>query len=221
MGKKIKAVLFDLDGTLLNTLPDLREVLNHTLRDCGYPERTMEEVIWCIGFGPVYMIRKALPDGLNLSDEAFEEVYKIYKKNFMRYQNILSESYPGIIELLGALKARGIAAAIVTNKLDEATKAIVKQYFDGLIVESVGCQPGLKLKPHPDMVNECMRRLSVTPEECVYVGDSDTDIETGKNAGMETLSVTWGFRNEAFLLEHGATRLIRDTSEILSYVTEA
>lgn len=220
MKKTIKAVLFDLDGTLLNTLPDLKEILNHTMTECGYPEKTSEEVTWCVGFGPVYMIRHALPEGLELTDEEFDAIYQVYRRNYLKYQNTLTESFPGIRELLEALKARGIASAIVTNKMEEATKRVVSRYFDGLITESVGCQDGLKLKPHPDMVNLCMERLGVTKDECIYVGDSDTDIDTGANAGMETLSVTWGFRKEDFLIAHGAKHLIRTPEEILYYVTE-
>lgn len=212
----IKAVLFDLDGTLLNTLPDLHNITNITLRELGYPERSMEEVRMFVGHGAKKLIARALPEGVELTDAVLERMMA----NYLKYQNKLAVLYEGIEELLLELKTRGIQSAIVSNKPDAATIGVWKKYFSETIAFAIGAREGMHIKPHPDQANEAMRVLGVRPEDCVYVGDSDTDVETGANAGMETLSVTWGFRDEDFLKEHGAKLFIHDPAEILQWILE-
>lgn len=213
----IKAVLFDLDGTLLNTLPDLHNITNTTLRELGYPERSMDEVRQFVGNGAKLLIIRALPEGVEMTDAILDRMMT----NYLKYQNQLAEVYEGIPELLAELKKRGIKSAIVSNKPDAATVGVWKKYFADTVDFAIGARENMHIKPHPDQANEAMRVLGVTSEDCIYVGDSDTDILTGANAGMETVSVTWGFRGEAFLKEHGATILVNRAEEILTKITES
>ena len=210
----VKAVLFDLDGTLLDTLPDLVTVTNATLRDAGYPERSREEIIWMIGNGSVNLLKRALPSPDLFTDALYQEMLKTYH----RYQNTDTKPFPGIGETLAALKERGVRTAIVTNKPDEAAQEVSEKYFSGLIDDTVGIRTGENVKPDPRTAFRAMRYFGVSPEQCLYVGDSDTDIETAKNAGVRCLSAAWGYRGEAFLLEHGAKTVIRRPEDILRFI---
>ncbi len=213
---KIKAVLFDLDGTLLNTLPDLYNITNTTLRELGCPERSMEEVRQFVGNGAKLLIKRALPENVEYTDEIMDRMMA----NYLKYQNQRAEVYAGIPELLAELKKRGIRSAIVSNKPDPAAVEVWKQFFGDTIDFAIGTRENMHIKPHPDQANEAMRVLGVTSADCVYVGDSDTDIATGTNAGMETLSVTWGFRGEEFLKAHGAAHIVDRAEEILQWILE-
>ncbi len=215
---KIKAVLFDLDGTLLNTLPDLTNISNTTMREAGFPEHTEEEVKMFIGNGMRLLFERSLPKDISLSKEEYDRLYERMRANYLKYQNRLTVCFDGILPLLKALKAEGIKTAIVSNKIDEATKAVAARYFEGLVDFAIGTREELRIKPYPDLGLEALKELCVNAEECVYVGDSDTDIETGNNLGMPTLSVTWGFRSEEFLKEHGARYLVHTPGEILNFV---
>ena len=210
----IKAVLFDLDGTLLNTLPDLHNITNITLRQLGYPERSMDEVRLFIGNGVRLLISRALPEGAEMTEEIFNRM----NENYLANQNKLSVKYEGIDEMLFALQKSGIHCAIVSNKPDAAAQVVTDLYFKDYIEFTSGQRADKNKKPHPDLCNMAMDFLQVKPEECVYVGDSDTDIETGDNAGMETLACTWGFRGEEFLKAAGAKHIVRTPAEITEYV---
>ena len=212
----IKGVLFDLDGTLLNTLPDLHFIANATLKDFGYPERSMDEIRSFVGYGVKRLITRALPDGVALTDEILDRMHE----NYLEYQNRLSERYEGIGEMLSTLRAHGVKLAIVSNKPDSAVAGVTEQYFPGMLDFATGERAELNRKPHPDLSNLAMQTLGLKPEECIYVGDADTDIETGKNANLVTLSCTWGFRDEAYLIECGADHLVHTPEEITKYVLE-
>lgn len=209
----IKAVLFDLDGTLLDTLPDLHNITNITLRQLNYPERSIEEVRMFVGFGMRKLIGRALPEGVEMTEEIYERMHRNYLEN----QNRLSVKYEGIDEMLSTLRAHGIKCAIVSNKPDAAAQEVQKLYFPEMDF-TTGQREDMHTKPHRDLSDLAMRTLGVTSAECVYVGDSDTDIETGTNAGMETLACAWGFRGEEFLLSHGAKHLLHSVPEITEYV---
>ena len=214
----IKGVIFDLDGTLLNTLADLHNITNKTLEAFGYPLRSMEEVERFVGNGARPLIRRALPDDLVISEEDFEKIYEVMHENYFRYQNQLAKGYDGMEEVLQTLKARGIRTAIVTNKPHDAAEEILHRYFEGLIELSQGAQDGIPTKPHPALCEKVLAEFQLKPEECIYVGDSDTDIDTAKNAGMLPVSVTWGFRRRDFLIEHGAEHFADTPAELLNYL---
>lgn len=215
---KIKGVLFDLDGTLLNTLPDLAFISNITMKEAGYPTHTEEEVRWFVGNGVEVLFRKSLPEGLELSREEFDTLFAKMRANYLKYQNRLTELYDGIEEMLRDLKEMGVKTAIVTNKMDSAAKEVAERYFPGLIDYSIGTMEGMRIKPYPDEGLKALEILGLEAGECIYVGDSDTDIETGNNLYMPVLSCAWGFRGEEFLREHGAVNVIHHPKEIVDYI---
>ncbi len=188
------AILFDLDGTLLNTLGDLHASTNHVLREFGYPERTVEEVCQFVGNGARRLIEQAIPPGENTADEVLA-AFQVY---YAAHCNELTGPYEGIPEALESLKKYPLA--VVSNKPDRAVKELAKIYFPGLYArgESAEC----RRKPYPDMVFAAMKALNA--DSCIYVGDSEVDVETAKNAGVPALSVTWGFREQGLMEAAGS-----------------
>ena len=214
-----KAVIFDLDGTLLNTLDDLADSTNYALSKFGYPTRTIEEVRQFVGNGVAKLIERAIPDGKN--NPNFEKCLAIFKENYAQNMYNKTAPYNGIIEMLSNLKSKGIKIAVVSNKFDLAVKELCKKYFEGFIDFAAGENEaqGIKKKPAPDTVLSVLNEFNFAPEDAVYVGDSDVDIMTAKNSKMPCISVTWGFRDKKFLLENGATILINAPSEIYNHLT--
>lgn len=213
-----KAVIFDLDGTLLNTLDDLADSTNYALSKFGYPTRTIEEVRQFVGNGVAKLIERAIPDGEN--NPNFEKCLSIFKENYAKNMYNKTAPYNGIIEMLSNLKSKGIKIAVVSNKFDLAVKELCKKYFEGFIDFAAGENEaqGIKKKPAPDTVISVLNEFNFAPEDAVYIGDSDVDIMTAKNSKMPCISVTWGFRDEKFLLENGATILINAPSEIYNHL---
>lgn len=213
-----KAVIFDLDGTLLNTLDDLADSTNYALSKFGYPTRTIEEVRQFVGNGVAKLIERAIPEGKNNSN--FEKCLSIFKENYAKNMYNKTAPYNGIIEMLSNLKSKGIKIAVVSNKFDLAVKELCKKYFEGFIDFAAGENEaqGIKKKPAPDTVISVLNEFNFAPEDAVYVGDSDVDIMTAKNSKMPCISVTWGFRDKKFLLENGATILINAPSEIYNHL---
>lgn len=214
-----KAVIFDLDGTLLNTLDDLADSTNYALSRFGYPTRTIEEVRQFVGNGVANLIERAIPEGKN--NPNFEKCLAIFKENYAQNMYNKTAPYNGIIEMLSNLKSKGIKIAVVSNKFDLAVKELCKKYFEGFIDFAAGENEaqGIKKKPAPDTVISVLNEFNFASEDAVYVGDSDVDIMTAKNSKMPCISVTWGFRDEKFLLENGATILINAPSEIYNHLT--
>ncbi len=214
-----KAVIFDLDGTLLNTLDDLADSTNYALSKFGYPTRTIEEVRQFVGNGVAKLIERAIPEGKN--NPNFEKCLAIFKENYAQNMYNKTAPYNGIIEMLSNLKSKGIKIAVVSNKFDLAVKELCKKYFEEFIDFAAGENEaqGIKKKPAPDTVISVLNEFNFAPEDAVYVGDSDVDIMTAKNSKMPCISVTWGFRDEKFLLENGATILINAPSEIYNHLT--
>lgn len=198
------AILFDLDGTLLDTLGDLHAAVNHVLRQFGYPERTMAEVCRFVGNGAARLIHLAVPEG---AEEA--PVLAVFQEYYAANCDVLTKPYPGIPETLAVLAER-YPLAVVSNKPDRAVKELAAIYFPALYArgESSDCPR----KPAPDMVKKAMAAIGA--ENCVYVGDSDVDIVTAKNAGVPCVSVTWGFRGEAELRAAGAECFCHDPSDL-------
>lgn len=213
-----KAVVFDLDGTLLYTLEDLKNATNYALRQKGMPERTLDEVRRFVGNGVRLLMERAVPQGAD--NPEFEETFALFKEYYDAHCNDNTSPYDGIMELLEELKVRGIKMAIVSNKIDFAVKSLDKLYFKDYMTAAIGEmeEEGIRKKPAPDMVQKALKELGVTQDEAIYVGDSDVDIATAKNSGLECVSVTWGFRDIEFLKEHGATNLIDEPVELLNYV---
>lgn len=213
-----KTVIFDLDGTLLNTLDDLADSTNYALAKFGYPTRTIEEVRQFVGNGVAKLIERAIPDGKN--NPNFEKCLSVFKENYAQNMYNKTAPYNGIIEMLSNLKSKGIKIAVVSNKFDLAVKELCKKYFEGFIDFAAGENEaqGIKKKPAPDTVISVLNEFNFAPEDAVYVGDSDVDIMTAKNSKMPCISVTWGFRDKKFLLENGATILINAPSEIYNHL---
>jgi len=208
-----KFIIWDLDGTLLNTLQDLYLATNYALRTHNMPERTFEEVRQFVGNGVRKLIVRAVPNGD--SNAAFEDVFSTFKSYYVDHCRDNTGLYPGIAETLAELKKRGHRMAIVSNKLQAGVTELYKTFFDGLIDVAIGERPNVRRKPYPDMVNLAIEELGATREDCVYIGDSEVDVATGKEAGLPCISVLWGFRTKEELLKSGATTFINKPQELL------
>lgn len=207
--------IFDLDGTLLDTLDDLAASTNAALRHSGMPERTKEEVRQFVGNGIRKLMERAIPDGT--ANARFDETFDFFCKYYLHHSLDNTKPYDGIPELLAELKQQGKRTAIVSNKFYLATQELARHFFSDTITVAIGEHEdvGIHKKPAPDTVREALRQLDVSKEGAVYIGDSDVDIMTAKNSGMPCISVLWGFRDEQFLRNHGATTLVSNPLEIL------
>lgn len=206
--------IFDLDGTLLNTLNDLAASCNYALRSYGFPEHSVDDVRRFVGNGVRLLMCRAIPDGDN--NPKFEDCYACFREHYLHHNLDTTAPYPGIMDMIKALNANGKHIAVVSNKFYEATRALVRHFFGEEISVAIGERPDIHKKPAPDTVNEALRQLGVGREGAVYIGDSDVDIDTARNSGMPCISVLWGFRDKEFLLEHGATTLVTTPEEILT-----
>lgn len=213
-----KAVIFDLDGTLLNTYEDLANAVNFALEQNGLPTHIAEKYKIFAGNGTDMMITRALPlDKRN--DEMLDKVRKLYFEYYNAHSGECTRPYDGIVDMLSELKSRGFKLAVVSNKIDFMTRAVVKEYFGDTMFDFVTGQcDGIIPKPDPSMVYKVMEQFGVTADECIFVGDSGVDAETGKNANMFTVGVLWGFRDKKELLECGASTVISKADELLNYV---
>ena len=208
----IRAAIFDLDGTLLDTLGDLHAAVNVALAAFGLPPRSLDEVRRVVGNGIRDLMTKSVPEGTAYPH--FEECLAAFRAHYSAHSTDLTHPYEGILELLRSLRARGIATAIVSNKFDGAVKALADHYFPDLIDVAVGEAPDRRKKPAPDTVLAVLDALSVRPEEAVLVGDSDVDILTAKNAGTAGIGVLWGFRDRACLAAAGAVTVAATAREL-------
>ncbi len=207
---KYTTVVFDLDGTLLNTLEDLMDAVNYALRQYGYPERSLDEIRNFVGNGVQKLIERSLPadaDKTNITDllSAFRGYYAIHCEDKTR-------AYDGVLKLLQQLNEAGFKLAIVSNKLDSAVKTLNQSYFSAYVQAAIGEKEGVRRKPAPDMVENALKELGSSKETAIYIGDSEVDIQTAANAGLDCISVAWGFRDTSFLLEQGA-RIIAETPQ--------
>lgn len=212
---KYEAILFDLDGTLLNTLEDLKDSCNAALEACGYAPRTLDEVRRFVGNGVGLLMRRALPEGVG--EEEWARCLALFKAHYQNNLDNKTRPYPGIEQALDALLARGYRIGVVSNKFDAAVKALCAHHFPRIQV-AVGEREGVRKKPAPDSALAAAQALGVQPASALYVGDSEVDIQTARNAGMDCLSVDWGFRPEAVLREAGATRIIHSPGALLDAI---
>ena len=197
-------ILFDLDGTLLDTLEDLADAVNYALAHHGYPQRTLEEVRRFVGNGAARLISLAVPEGT-----AFEPVLETFHTYYRSHSQVKTRPYPGIPEMLDQVRAE-YPVAVVSNKPDPAVKPICADFFGD--VYALGEAPGCPRKPAPDMLFKAMKDLGV--DRCLYVGDSEVDVITAKNAGAECVSVLWGFRDEEEIREAGGKHFCRQVSQL-------
>lgn len=214
MNKQVRLAIFDMDGTILDTLEDLQDSLNYSLEKMGYPLRTYEEVRSFVGNGIRKLIERAVPQGTEAS--YIDETHRIFMEHYEVHCADKTRPYDGIVELLTKLKAEGIATAVVSNKAHNAVLELCEQYFKGLFDMAVGEQEGMAKKPAPDSVNFVLKTLGCAKEEAVYIGDSEVDIATALNSQLTPYIVTWGFRDEAFLRESGAEIIVHSTEELLN-----
>ncbi len=207
---KYSAIIFDLDGTLLNTLEDLMDAANYALAQYGYPARTLDEIRRFVGNGVRNLMQRALPEGAAVSN--FEEILSAFRSYYTAHCEDKTHAYEGVLELLRHLKDSGCKIAIVSNKLDSAVKELNQTYFSDYVQAAIGEKEGIRRKPAPDMVENALSELNASKKETVYIGDSDVDIETAANAGLDCISVSWGFRDAEFLRKCGAA-VIADTPQ--------
>lgn len=210
---KYNLVIFDMDGTILNTLEDLTDSVNHALSDSGYPERTITEIKSFVGNGIRKLIERAVPDGTGTEDA--DKVYNTFTDYYKLHCADKTKPYDGIPKLLKDLRNFGCKTAVVSNKADYAVQELCRQYFDNMFDKAVGDRKGIQKKPAPDSVNEVLLKLDVKKEKAVYIGDSDVDIETALNAGIDCIIVDWGFRDREFLISKGAQTIVSSPEEIL------
>ena len=210
--KMIKAVIFDLDGTLLYTLEDLADAMNYTLRRFNMPERTLDEVRRFVGNGIRKLIRRAVP--AETTEETVDEMFECFKPYYDEHCLDKTKVYDGILEELEVLYNKGYKLAIVSNKVDSAVKELNEKFFSKYISVAIGEKEGVRRKPAPDTVIAALSELGISKEEAIYVGDSDVDFETAKNSGLPCISVLWGFRDKEFLIEHGAQNFAEKPAEI-------
>ena len=207
-----QAYIFDLDGTLLDTLGDLAASTNFALRTHHMPEHGIDDVRRFVGNGVRKLMERAVPGGV--ANPLFEQALATFREHYTQHSLDTTRPYPGIIGLLQRLKASGKMVAVVSNKFDAATKALCQHFFASLVDVAIGESERVRKKPAPDTVMEALRLLEVEKEQAVYIGDSDVDIATARNSGIPCISVTWGFRDRTFLLGHGALILVENPAEI-------
>ena len=220
-----KTYIFDLDGTLLDTLQDLADSVNYALKEHGMPTHSRDDIRSFVGNGVRLLMERAVPEGAQ--HPQFEEVFATFRQHYMQHSLDTTRPYDGIPEVIRELKARGCQLAVVSNKMMAATQELVAHFFPEIEV-AIGEHEaaGIKKKPAPDTVFEALRQLGVSGktadnitacQEAVYVGDSDVDLATARNSGLPCISVLWGFRDKQFLLNHGATTFVEHPRELLLY----
>ena len=214
--KRYKAIIFDLDGTLLDTLADLAEGTNYALRVNGFPERTIDEIRRFVGNGARKLIERAVPDGqieaaLEKVRQDFDIYYKVHCKDH-------TGPYPGIMEMLQELVQQGYSLGVVSNKPDFAVQELIPEYFPGIFASVSGERQGVAKKPAPDLIWEAMKNLQADSSNAVYVGDSEVDLEAAANAGSPCISVAWGFKGRRFLEEQHAGTIIEVPAEVFAFL---
>lgn len=211
---KIKSVIFDLDGTLLNTIDDLGNAVNYMLKKYGYPTFAIEDYKYKVGNGMRKLLERSLPNGKNTENE-IDKAMEIFMPYYNEHKMDKTAPYEGICDLLKALREKGIKTAVVTNKAHSAAVPLIEEVFPALFDCVTGQKDGVPTKPDPTAVFETMKTLEVDADECIFVGDSSVDMQTAKNSGCFALGVLWGFRKADELIENGADKIISEPKELL------
>lgn len=209
---KYKLVIFDMDGTILNTIDDLAVSLNYTLQQCDYPGHTVKEVTDFVGNGIRKLIKRAVPE--NTSEAEIDKLFEIFNKHYKLHCSDNTKPYDGINDILKKLHLNGIKTAVVSNKADYAVQDLCIKYFDGLFDCAIGEKNGVRKKPYADSVNSVLQILNISRVDAVYIGDSEVDIQTAANAQMDCIAVEWGFREKEFLISQGAEVMVSSADEL-------
>ena len=211
-----KAAIFDLDGTLLDTLGDLHAAVNHALTAFSFPERSLDEVRRFIGNGVVKLMERATPE--NTDEVTNKKCLDVFREYYLIHMRDMTAPYEGVIVLLEELRKREIKTAVVSNKLHQAVCELCEDYFPNMIDEAIGVSVERERKPSPVNAYKAMEKLGVTADECVYIGDSEVDVQTAHNAGIKCIGVTWGFRDREELTQAGAELTMDTCDEILQFI---
>lgn len=211
-----KTVIFDLDGTLLNTLTDLTNAVNFALREFSFPERTTEEVRSFIGNGVVKLMERSTPEGID--EKTQEECLNVFREYYLEHLTDNTAPYDGVKEILKAIKEKGIKTAVVSNKLHAAVVGLCDDYFHGLIDEAIGVSNEKERKPSPLNVIKAMKNSCSDRENTIYVGDSEVDVLTAHNAGIKCIGVTWGFRDREELLKNSCDFIADNADEVINLI---
>ncbi len=213
---RYRMAIFDLDGTILSTLEDLTASVCYALESCGLPTLTLEEVQAKVGNGFGKLIERSVPEAAG--EEVRARVGECFRAHYAEHCMEATHPYDGITEMFRKLRSRGVLLAVLSNKGNSAVQPMMQKYFPGLLDAAYGERPGIRRKPAPDSVNSLLAEYGVAPKDAVYIGDSDVDIDTAAAAGLDCLSVSWGFRSEEFLQEHGASRIIGSVRELTAAI---
>ncbi len=210
--KNIKGIIFDLDGTLLDTLEDLTDAVNHVMRQFSLETKTIDQVRSYVGNGVVNLMEQCVP-GADTHAQ-FSEILYAFMDYYEKNCDHKTKPYDGILALIEKLHSEGRQLGIVSNKFDRAVKELNRQYFHSWIDFAVGVTDAHHRKPAPDMVYACIEQMHLKPEEVVFIGDSEVDLKTAQNAGIKCISVLWGFRSLDVLQEYGATQIVSSVEEL-------
>ena len=216
MHNRFDTVVFDLDGTLINTIEDLKNSVNYALKKHGFPERTTEEVLGFVGNGVARLVYLSLPEGTE--KETCEVCLADFKEHYRNHSMVKTAPYDGIPEMLEKLKEMGVPTAVVTNKMQDAAEDIVRGFFGDTVGVVIGQIDGVAQKPEPDGVWLAIERLGSKREKSIYVGDSEVDCATARNAGLPIIGVTWGFRDRSVLEENRAEFIVSSPEEIIGII---
>lgn len=211
-----KAAIFDLDGTLLYTLEDLKDSVNFALIKFDYPCRSLDEVRDFVGNGVKVLMERSMPEGCN--NPSFDECLKCFKEHYAKNMYNKTKLFDGIEEMLETLKSRGYKIAVVSNKFDLAVKDLCKKYFGEKVEVAIGESEGVRKKPAPDSVIKAINILGCDKNLTYYIGDSEVDIETAQNSGLKCISVSWGYKDKDFLKKHGAEIIVDKPCEIADFL---
>lgn len=218
MALRYDPIIFDMDGTLLDTLEDLADSVNYALRENGFPEREKEDVRQAIGNGVGKLIEASMPD--EYSEKEYESVLKTFKEYYAEHSNDKTHVFDGMLDMIKNLKEQGATVAIVSNKIDSAVQELAEIYFDGLIDCVTGEREGVRRKPAPDVILATLEKLDMSAKKAVYIGDTEVDIQTAKNAGIKGISITWGFRDPEVLAINEADEIVMSVDQLYDLLTE-
>ena len=216
--RKRNTIIFDMDGTLLNTLDDIADSLNYSLEQCGYPTHSVNDIRKMIGGGASILLQRGAPK--DISEEEMEELKNVFLGHYFKNSNNKTDLYDGIRPLVSRLKEEGFQMGIVSNKGDKAVKELNQFYFQDQMTMALGERPDIKRKPAPDALLLAMDMLGVTKEECIYVGDSEVDAQFSINAGVPFIIVTWGFRDREELLGVCPDAIVDSVDELYEQIHE-
>ncbi len=212
---RYEAVFFDLDGTVIDTLQNITDAINHTMRHFGLRTFSREELKPHLGWGVDYLMRKLIPD---LSEAQIARILDYYRPYYAEHTTENTPLYPGILPMMQRLRQEGLPLALISNKPDSAVQPLMDLYFRDLLSFTIGERPGIARKPAPDMLRLAAETLHVELSRCLYVGDTEVDIQTAENTGIDCICVTWGFRSREALVRAGAVRIADSTEELLRLI---